>query len=144
MVLIDVNVLIYAFRKDSPYHAAFKSWIEDLLNSDEPFGMSELVLSSFIRITTLPNLFDNPFSPSQALDIADRIRKAPNCRLISPGPRHWAIFAELCRKSGIRGTDVTDAYLAALAIEHDCEWITADQGFVRFPGLNWRHPLDSI
>lgn len=141
MILLDVNVLVYAFRKDVPLHAAYKAWIEEVLNSDHAFGMSELVLSAFVRITT-SNAYRDPFTITQALAIAERVRTSPVCVVVSPGERHWEIFTELCRKCGIRGADVTDAYLAALAIEHGCEWITADKGFSRFPGLKWRHPLD--
>jgi len=62
--------------------------------------------------------------------------------VLIPGPRHWEIFARLCRKIGARGNRVPDAFLAALAIESGSEWMTADRGFARFPGLRWRHPLD--
>src|SRR5438477_407916 len=74
--------------------------------------------------------------------IEDALRARPNCVPIAPGPRHWEVFTGLCRRAGARGNLVPDAYLAALAIESGSEWITADRGFARFPGLRWRHPLD--
>lgn len=55
------------------------------------------------------------------------------------GPRHWMIFRGLVLETGIRGSDTTDAYLAALAMEHSCEWWTTDGGFSRFAGLRWRN-----
>ena len=73
---------------------------------------------------------------------ADGIRKQPNCVFIQPGERHWEIFARLCKEAGVKGNLVPDAYLAALAIEAGCEWITTDRDFSRFPGLRWRHPLE--
>jgi predicted nucleic acid-binding protein len=69
------------------------------------------------------------------------VRRRANCVRLTPGPRNWSIFAELCEKSGATGNVVPDAYHAALAIEHGCEFITTDRGFDRFPGLRWRHPL---
>ena len=72
---------------------------------------------------------------------AETIRCCPQCVNVEPGPRHWEIFTGLCKAAGVKGTLVPDAYFAALAIESGCEWITADRGYSRFPGLRWRHPL---
>jgi uncharacterized protein len=77
-----------------------------------------------------------------ALTFAAELREQPNCVIISPGPRHWDIFVDLCQKVNARGNLVPDAYLAALAIESGSEWITTDRDYARFPGLRWRHPLD--
>ncbi len=60
---------------------------------------------------------------------------------MTPGSRHWAIFAQLCHQTGVRGDLIPDAYLAALAIESGCEWATTDRDCSRFEGLKWRHPL---
>jgi toxin-antitoxin system PIN domain toxin len=141
MVLTDVNVLLYAFRKDMPEHAAHRDWLEELLNADESFGMSELVLSGVIRIVTNPRIFSTPAAIEDALAFAEQIRGQSNCVTIAPGARHWDIFTRLCSTCGVRGSLVPDAYFAALAIESGCEWITADRGYSRFPGLRWRAPV---
>ena len=101
MLLIDVNVLVYAYRQGAPEHKSYLQWLEGCINSDQPFGLAELVLSGFLRIAT-----------------------------------------RLCRAANAKGNLIPDAYLAALAIESGTEWITADRDFSRFPGLQWRHPLD--
>ncbi len=95
-----------------------------------------------MRITTNPRVFPVPLSTEDALTFVNGIRNSPNCVLVQPGPRHWGIFTDLCRQTQATGNTVPDAYHAALAIEHDCEWITADRGFGKFPALRWRHPLD--
>lgn len=93
-------------------------------------------------IVTHPRILTAPLPPTQAMDITDRLMAAPSAVAMNPGRRHWSIFGELCRKVEVKGNTVPDAYLAALAIEHGCEWNTTDRGFARFPGLRWRHPLD--
>jgi len=142
MQLVDISVLVYAHRKDAPGHAAYRPWLERWLDADAAFGMSDLVLSGFIRVVTHPRVFSRPTPTELALGFAASIRSRPNCVPIDPGPRHWDIFARLCREAGAKGNLVPDAYLAALAIESGSEWITADRDYSRFPGLRWRHPLD--
>lgn len=142
MLLLDVNVLIYAHREDTPDHPAFRNWLEEVIESDQAFGLTDLVLSGFLRVATHPRVFDPPSKMSDALSFVEILRSAVNCVQVSPGPRHWDIFTKLCRLAGIKGNLVADAYLAALAIESGCEWITTDRDFARFPGLRWRHPLD--
>lgn len=141
MLLIDVNVLVYAFREDAPGHEAHRGWLLATIDSGEPFGVSDLVFSGFLRITTHPRIF-KPASPIlEALRFAEALRSQPNCVSVAPGSRHWDIFADLCRATEPYGNGVPDTFLAALAIEADAEWITADGGFSRFPSLRWRHPL---
>ncbi len=113
------------------------------MNGDAVYGMSELVLSSFIRIVTNPQVFNEPTPLAEAVTTAQRLRMQPNCMLVSPGAMQWEIFVRLCREAGAKGGLVADAYLAALAIESGAEWITTDRDFSRFPGLRWRHPLGS-
>ena len=141
MVLPDVNVLVYAHREDAIDHLAYHDWLERVVNGDEAYGVSELVLSGFIRIVTHPKVFRAPTSPADAFAFAAQVRMQPNCIRIEPGVRHWQIFERLCRESGARGNLVPDAYFAAMAIESGCEWITTDRDFSRFDGLRWRHPL---
>jgi len=141
MVLLDANVLVYAHRSDVPNHTAFRHWLEGIINGDGAFGVSDLVLSGFLRVVTHPRVFDPPSSLADALAICAEVRGPPNCVEVRPGPRHWEIFVKLCRASEAKGNIVPDAFLAALAIESGSEWITTDRDYSRFPGLKWRHPL---
>jgi toxin-antitoxin system PIN domain toxin len=141
VILLDVNVLVHAFREASPEHEAYRAWLSDILARDEPFALSELVLSGFVRVATHPRVFDPPAPVATALAFANALRSQPNAVVVAPGARHWEIFERLCTAAAAKGNLVADAYLAALAIEAGCEWITADRDFSRFPGLRWRHPL---
>ncbi|MBM3935128.1 MAG: type II toxin-antitoxin system VapC family toxin [SAR202 cluster bacterium] len=137
----DVNILVYSFREDAVDHGLFKKWLEGLVNGDEAFGMSDLVLGGFLRVVTSPKIFHPPTSIDHALTFVEGIRSSPNCMVVAPGPRHWDIFARLCRTASVKGPMVTDAYLAALAIESGCEWVTMDGDYARFTGLRWRRPF---
>lgn len=141
MLLCDVNIFVYAHRQDSEQHAQYFEWLTDLINSDEAFAVSELVLSGFLRIVTHPKIFSPPSSLDDALEFVNAIRAQENCRVVTPGERHWAIFQKLCQEANARGNLIPDAYHAALAIESGCEWITADRGFGRYEGLRWRSPF---
>ena len=143
MILCDVNVYLYAFRRDAEHHVQFRAWLERSLNADPAVGISELVLSAVVRIATHPRIFGHPSKIEEALGFAHFLLEQPNTVRVLPGPHHWNIFTQLCRKVEAKGNLVTDAYLAALAIESGCEGITTDRDFARFPGLRWRHPLDN-
>jgi toxin-antitoxin system PIN domain toxin len=142
VILCDVNVLVYAFDETSPHHDRYASWLGDVVSGEQTYGASDVVLSAFLRIVTNPRIFNQPASMDNALAFTERIRDDPACHQVQPGPRHWGIFTRLCRKNGVRGNRVPDAYLVALAIESGAELASADRGFARFPGLRWRHPLD--
>jgi toxin-antitoxin system PIN domain toxin len=116
-------------------------WLEAAVTGDEALGVSELVLSGFVRVATHPRVFSPPAPVGDALAFAGALRGQPNAVIVAPGQRHWEIFERLCRTAEARGNLVPDAYLAALAIESGCEWITTDRDFSRFSGLRWRHPL---
>ena len=141
MVLLDVNVLVYAHRADAPAHDAYRTWLEALLNGDAGFGLCDLVLSGFLRVVTHPQVFSVPTPLATALTFVNELRTRDNCIRVAPGERHWEIFEGLCRSANVKGNLVPDAYLAALAIEHGAEWMTTDRDYARFPGLKWRHPL---
>lgn len=141
MILLDVNVLVHAFHEGAPDHQRYRRWLSAAIASDEPFGLSELVLSGFVRVATHPRVFDPPAPVDQALAFANALRSQPNAVVVAPGGRHWEIFGRLCVAAEARGNLVPDAYLAALAIESGSEWISSDRDFSRFPGLRWRHPF---
>jgi uncharacterized protein len=141
VVLPDVNVLVYAHRADAPTHQQCLVWLETVINDDAGFGLADLVLSGFLRVVTHPKVFTNPTPMPTALVFVEQLRGRPNCVPLNPGPRHWALFEQLCRTTELKGNLIPDAYLAAIAIEHGAEWITTDRDYARFPGLRWRHPL---
>ena len=141
MILPDVNVLVHAHRRDSTHHAPCRAWLESVLASDEAYGVSELVLSGVIRIVTHPAVFNPPSPLAAALAFASEVMAPEHAVPIVPGPRHWDIFARLCRDADARGNLVADAYLAAMAVESGCEWISTDGDYARFKGLKWRRPF---
>jgi uncharacterized protein len=141
VLLADVNVYLYARRRESPRHEDYRRWLEDRLSGPEPFGVSELVLSSFLRIVTNHRIYKEPTPPEAACAFCNTILSAPAAVALRPGAGHWQIFLELCTQARARANVVPDAYLAALAIEHGATWITVDQGFARFPGLRIATPL---
>lgn len=143
MILCDVNVCIYAFRRDAENHPQYKAWLEKAFNAEPAVGVSEMVLSAVVRIATHPRIFVHPSKLEEVMGFTHFLLEQPNTVRIMPGPHHWNIFTQLCRKVEAKGNLVTDAYFAALAIESGCEWITTDRDFSRFPGLRWRHPLDN-
>jgi uncharacterized protein len=140
MILPDVNVLIYAFRSDVPEHAICRPWLVSVVTGDSHFAISRLVLSAVVRITTNRRAFAEPSTPEEAFGFCDYLLSRPNCEIVEPGTQHWSLFERMCIETQTRGRRVTDAWLAALAIEWGCEWITFDRDFARFPGLKWRAP----
>lgn len=141
MLLLDVNVLIYAHREDAPEHKRYAAWLRSVVEGPEPFAVAESVLASFLRITTNPKIFRPPTPMPTALEFCRKLVTWPKAVFLLPSRTHWDIFMNLCEN--IEGPLVADAYLAALAIEHGCELITTDSDFARFAGLRWRHPLSA-
>lgn len=144
MILLDVNVLIYAYREDADRHEEHRSWLDLATKADTPCGAADVVLSGFLRVVTNPRALSPPAPVGHALTFIQSLRQRPSYVSIGPSPRHWAIFARLCRQANAKGNLVPDAYLAALAIETGSELVTTDRDFARFPGLRWRHPLDPV
>lgn len=136
-----MNVLLYAFRRDSPVHDSFRSWLESVLNGAGAYGLSFQVLASLVRISTHPKIYKQPSGLDEALHFCKVVSTQPHCIHVVPGDRHWGIFTDLCIRASASGNLVQDAWFAALAIESGCEWITTDRDYARFPGLRWRTPF---
>jgi len=141
MKLVDVNILVQAHRKDADRHAGAVEWLEAALSEPLGIAVSELVLSGVLRVITHPKIFQDPTPLEAALTFIENIHQRPNVHILSPGPRHLAIFLDLCRRGHAKGNLIPDAYHAALAVETGCDWVTLDRGFARFPGLNWEIPF---
>lgn len=142
MLCVDVNVLVYAHRPESPDHETVRAWLDGARRGAEPLGLAPIVLSGFLRIVTHPRIFREPTPLEVALQFVEALRGSPASMTLVPGDRHWRIFTELCRQLGATGNRVPDAFLAALAIEHGATWVSADRAFAGVPGLTWRHPTD--
>ena len=141
MMLMDVNVLVYAHREDTKDHRAYREWLESVLNSNSAYGFSELVLSGFIRVATHPKVFEQPSPLQAAIAFAQQIRSAAHAVCFAPGKKHWDLFLQCVQQVGAQGNAIPDAYHAALALEWGCDWVTTDKCFRRFKGLRVRHPL---
>ncbi|MDO8209814.1 type II toxin-antitoxin system VapC family toxin [Conexibacter sp. CPCC 206217] len=142
MILFDVNVLINAHRAGQEHHDIARELVEHVVRGPEPFAVSELVMSGFVRIVTNPRAFAVPTPLDEAFLFVSSIKDHPNARVVRPGGRHWEIFEQLCRSTQARSALIADAHHAALAIEHGCEWLSFDRDFAKFSDLRWRHPLD--
>ena len=142
MLLPDVNVLLYAHRSDSiTNHADYAKWLTGLATGPEPFALSVLMLSGFVRIATNGRIFSPPSGIDDVFRFIAELVARPTARVVGPGPDHMAIFERLCRDAGATGKLVADAQHAAIAIEHGCTMVSTDSDFDRFPGLRWQHPL---
>jgi len=138
MKMPDVNILMYAYRQESERHAHYFEWLTKLVESKEPFGLSTLVLSGFVRIVTNKKIFKPARSLEDALLFINQLLEQPNAVVINPGGNHWPIFSELLEETKSTGKLVADAQHAAIAIENGCSWVTADTDFVRFEKkLRW-------
>ena len=142
MIAPDVNVLLYALREESDRHKAYRAWLLAALNGTEPVALFEPILAAVLRVATHPGVFQPPTPRALAESFVDACLGAPAAVVLRADQRHWSLFRELCRRADCRGNLVQDAYLAALALEHGCVFVTTDRDFARFPGLKWRHPLD--
>lgn len=141
MLMPDVNVLVGAYRSDAPHHDRLKRWLEAAVQDVESLGLSDAVLSGFVRIVTHPRVFTVPTPLDTALKQAGSLHDTHGTLRVTPGDRHWSIFTELCAGADARGNLVADAAHAATAIEAGATWVTLDRDFARFPGLRWRSPL---
>lgn len=141
MKCLDVNPLIYAFRPDAVDHEKYAAWLRQLADSTEPFVVPDVVLSAVIRITTNPRSFPVASKMELALAFVAALRAQPGFRAPIPGAAHWPLFVSFCNIPNVRGNDVSDAYIAALAVAQEADLVTCDKGFARFPGLRFEHPL---
>lgn len=141
MILVDANILLYAEDVLSPNHEKARQWWDSQLSGVAPVCLCWTVVSAFIRIGTNPRVFENPLSLQQAARRVDSWFKQPCVRMITPTDRHWPILKKLLVETQAAGNLVTDAHLAALAMEYGCQLASSDADFSRFPKLKWVNPL---
>jgi toxin-antitoxin system PIN domain toxin len=138
--LIDANVLLYAVNESVDKHEESRDWLDGALNGREPVGLSWVALLAFLRLSTRAGLFPSPLGVDEAFDRVQAWMAQPPSVVLEPTSRHLAVLAGLLRPTGSGGNLVTDAHLAALAVEHDATVVTYDADFGRFPGVRWRQP----
>lgn len=141
MILPDLNLVVYAHNADAPDHAAARAWWQDLLNGGEPVVIPWIVVLGFIRLMTHRSVLVAPMQPAAATAYVRAWFARPNVEHLDPGPQHLDVIERLLAAVGTAGNLTTDAHLAALAIEHQCELHSNDADFSRFSGLRWRNPL---
>lgn len=140
MLLPDLNVLINAHRSDSPAHVSARDWLRSVFEGDEAFALCAPVLTGLVRVLTHPRVFDPPDTLREAFAFVEALVGHPNAVVLNPGRDHLRLFRELCLAADARGDLVTDAYLAALAVETGATLISWDADFARFAGVDWRRP----
>jgi uncharacterized protein len=138
----DANLLIYAYDAASPFHRASRSWVEGLLSSPEAVGLPILSIHAFLRFSTDPRIVPNPRTFGQAAEIVDSWLALAHVRILYPGDEHWLLLQRLAEQVRLRGGQITDAAIAAIAIEYGAVVHTNDRDFARFPGLRWVNPLE--
>ena len=141
MIVVDVNLLIYAINQDAPDHRQARSWLEAAISGTETVGLPWIVLLAVLRLTTRPGLFQKPLTVGAAFDVIDAWLRQPSVTVPEPTARHLRTMRDLISPLGTGGNLTSDAYLAALAIEHGAELCSTDNDFGRFSRLRWRNPL---
>ena len=141
MNLLDANLLLYAYNKSAVQHGRARRWLEAELNGSAPVGFSWPTLLAFMRIATNPRAMARPAPIAEARSIVDGWLAVPVATVLLPTERHWAIFRDLLVSGQAGGPLVSDAHLAALAIEHGATLVTNDRDFSRFSGLRVEYPL---
>lgn len=143
MILIDANLLLYAYDSSSEFHHAAADWLAATFSGDEPTAFAWITILAFLRISTHPRMRAQPFTSAEAVAIVQDWLDQPNVRLLAPTDRHWSLLRDLIPKGQVRAAMMSDAHLAALAIEHGAVLYTNDRDFTRFPGLKWSNPLEA-
>lgn len=140
MKLVDANVLLYAVNEDDPKHDDSRSWLDGALSGTESIGFAWPVLLAFLRLSTKVGLFPNPLTVGEAMLRVQAWVGQPPAVILEATPRHLDLLGGLLAGTGTGGNLVSDAHLAALALEHDAMVITYDADFGRFKGVRWRRP----
>lgn len=142
MIVVDANLLLYAYDSSSQLHAKARVWVEQTFSNGTPVGLPWQTVTAFLRIATNPRLSGQRFTPEEAVQIVDQWMEQPNVRLLSAGDQHWSLLRQMMLDGQARGPLISDADLAALTVEYGGVLYTTDRDFARFPGLRWTNPLD--
>lgn len=141
MIVLDANILLYAYDSSSSHHVKARAWVEQAFSDSAPVGLPWQTISAFLRIMTNLRLPGERFTLQEAVEIVDRWLEQPNVRLLADGEDHWQLFRQLMVEGQASGALVSDAHLAALTLEYGGVLQTTDRDFARFPSLRWSNPL---
>jgi toxin-antitoxin system PIN domain toxin len=141
MILVDANVLIYAYDEVAREHKASRLWLSEMLGGPTPVGLPWISLMAFVRISTNRRLFEKPYSTDEAFDVVGNWLSAPASRIVHPGEEHLRLVKLIAKANKIEGSELTDAHLAAIAVEHGLTLATTDTNFPTFNGLKLINPL---
>ena len=141
MILVDANILLYAEDSLSEHHETARIWWDSQLSGSDPVGLCWPVLGAFIRIGTNARLHQHPLTLKEAVERVQSWLNQPCVHLVLPTDQHWPCFQRMLRSGNAVGNLVSDAHLAALAVEHNCVLQSTDSDFSRFRGLKWKNPL---
>ena len=143
MILVDVNLLLYAYDSESPHHKASRGWLEGAMSSGHAIRFSLTTVLAFVRIASDRRVYTRPLSPADACSLVETWLALPNVRVLQPGPRTWRLLARMCEEGQAKGAMVMDAHLAALALEHGASIASTDRDFMRFPDIDLMNPVKS-
>lgn len=143
MIIVDLNVLIYATNSAAPHHARVGAWWNEAINGDESIGLPWIVITGFLRLTTRSGILPKPLPVARAFAVIDEWLSLDQIVVPPESDDHWAIMRRLLSEAGTGGNLVSDAHLAALAISNGSTLATCDTDFARFSGLRWMSPLDA-
>ncbi|HVP33027.1 MAG TPA: TA system VapC family ribonuclease toxin [Steroidobacteraceae bacterium] len=143
MKLLDANILLYAYDSSSAHHAVCREWLQGALNDDEPVGLPWQTSLAFIRISTNPHAVNRPLPVRESCSVVSGLLERPCVVVVEPGERFWEIFVSLVTEARVSGPLITDAVLAALAIEQGATVCSTDRDFRRFQGLTLIDPSAS-
>jgi toxin-antitoxin system PIN domain toxin len=141
VILVDANLLLYAEDSLSEHHTAARAWWDEQLSGHDPLALCWPVVAAFIRIGTNSRLHRRPLTLREAMERVQSWLDQPCIRVLTPSEQHWAVFQRMLRAGNATANLVSDAHLAALAVEHNCVLHSTDTDFARFRGLRWRNPI---
>jgi toxin-antitoxin system PIN domain toxin len=142
MIILDANILLYAYDSGSSKHRKARAFVESVFSQAEPVGLPWQTIAAFLRIMTNTRLPGERFGLEEAVEVVDRWLEQPNVRLMAPGDDHWLLLRRMIVEGQAPGPLVSDAQIAALSIEYGGRLQTTDRDFARFPGLRWENPLE--
>jgi toxin-antitoxin system PIN domain toxin len=140
VIIPDVNLLVYAYNSDASKHPRARQWWEDAVRGNQPVGMAWVVALGFLRVMTSRAVMARPMEATVALRHVRTWLDQPSVRVVQPGPRHLDILGGFVQAGAIASAVVTDAHIAALAVENQAEVHSNDTDFGRFSGLRWTNP----
>lgn len=141
MILVDANLLIYAYTSSFPQHPAAREWLDQQINGSARVGLPWASLLAFLRITTSPRMFSHPLPMSKAWAQIEVWLECETVWVPAPTERHRSVLENVLIQREVYGNLVPDAHLAALAIEHGLTLCSADGDFARFANLKWHNPI---